>query len=105
MNLEDLDIVYFVKDSPENEELKYSLRSVEKNFPHKHVWFIGGKPKSLEPDKWLPVKQNQVTKWANTSMLLRSACENPEISDDFVLFNDDFFILYPVEDLPYYSEQ
>lgn len=31
------DIVYFVKDSESNEELRYSLRSLV-NFPHRDVW-------------------------------------------------------------------
>lgn len=105
MNLKNIDIIYFVKASDKNEELRYSLRSVEANFPHRYVWFIGGKPCGLEPDKWLYVDQNQPTKWANTSMLLRSACLNSEITDDFVLFNDDFFVLGPVKDVPYYADK
>ena len=104
MNLNEMDIVYFVKESPANEELRYSLRSVERNFPHRHVWFIGGKPDRLEPDRWLHVVQNNATKWDNTSLLLKTACKNSNISDDFVLFNDDFFIMKPVEELPYYSD-
>jgi hypothetical protein len=28
------DIVYFVKECPNNEELRYSIRSVVKNFPY-----------------------------------------------------------------------
>lgn len=35
------DIVYFVKESESNEELRYSLRSL-KNFPRRKVWFYGG---------------------------------------------------------------
>ncbi len=65
--LSDLDIVYFVKESAQNEELRYSLRSVEKNFPHRNVWFVGGKPKGLTPDKWHAVNQDRETKWGNTS--------------------------------------
>ena len=36
------DIVYFVKDTDTNEELRYSLRSLA-NFPHGKVWFYGGR--------------------------------------------------------------
>ena len=104
MNLSDMDIVYFVKESATNEELRYSLRSVDKNFPHRHVWFIGGKPSGLEPDRWIHLVQNQSTKWDNTSMLLKTACKTPEVSDEFVLFNDDFFVMKPVDSLPYYSD-
>lgn len=44
------DIVYFVKESAKNEELRYSLRSL-KNFPHGRVWFYGYCPSFLKPDK------------------------------------------------------
>ena len=49
------DIVYFVKNTEENEELVYSLRSVEKNFPYNRVWFFGGCPNGLKPDVHIPV--------------------------------------------------
>ena len=106
MNIElrDIDIVYFVKDESENEELRYSLRSVEKNFPHRNVWFYGGCPDDLRPDRWAHIKQNARSKWGNTSGLLRSACANEGISENFVLFNDDFFVMQPISSLPYYSD-
>lgn len=98
-----MDIVYFVKDTERNEELRYSLRSIEWNFPHRYVWFIGGKPDALNPDIYLPVPQTAKTKWGNTNLLMKAACSCGEISDSFVLFNDDFFIMNPVESLPYYT--
>ena len=52
------DIVYFVKNTEENEELIYSLRSVDKNFPFNKVWFFGGCPKGLTPDVHIPVVQD-----------------------------------------------
>ena len=103
-DLSQMDIVYFVKDAQTNEELRYSLRSVEKNFPHRNVWFFGGKPRGLEPDKWMNIEQNEKTKWKNTSMLLRKACKSDGVSDSFVLFNDDFYVMQPIESLPYYSD-
>lgn len=104
MNLHELDVVYFVKESEENEELRYSLRSVDRNFPHRNVVFVGGKPNGLNPDRHIYVDQNQETKWSNTSILLRTACLDPYISEEFVLFNDDFFILHTIINLPYYSD-
>ena len=58
------DIVYFVKDTKINEELRYSLRSL-KNFPHGKVWFYGGCPEGLKPDYHIKIEQDQPTKWAN----------------------------------------
>lgn len=89
------DIVYFVKESRENEELRYSLRSLQ-NFPHDKVYFYGGCPKSLCPDHHIHVKQDQENKWQNVNKMLRMACKNPHISADFWLFNDDFFIMEKV---------
>lgn len=104
IDLRDMDIVYLVKESEYNEELKYSLRSVSENVPHRHVCFIGGKPKNLLPDRWIHVKQDRSTKWSNTSLLLKTACLDPDISENFIMFNDDFFVLLPVEEIPYFAD-
>ena len=97
------DIVYFVKDTKINEELRYSLRTL-KNFPHGKVWFYGGCPKDLIPDVHIRIVQDQPTKWANIFKMFKLACNNPDISKDFWLFNDDFFIMKPVKDGPNYYE-
>lgn len=98
-----MDIVYFVKDTKQNEELRYSLRSL-KNFPHDKVWFYGGCPDGLKPDHHVYVKQDQPTKWANIFKMFKLACINNEISKDFWLFNDDFFVMKPVKEGPNYYE-
>lgn len=85
------DIVYFLREG-ENEELRYSLRSVMKNFPHRDIWFYGGKPDWLVTDKFVPVNQWR-NKWGNVQMMVKMACDNPDISEDFFIFNDDFFIM------------
>lgn len=87
------DIVYFVKECQVNDELRYSLRSVVKNFPYRKVWFYGGRPRALTPDEHVWVHQNEPTKWRNVTAMIRMACENPEITDDWWLFNDDFFVM------------
>jgi glycosyltransferase involved in cell wall biosynthesis len=92
------DIVYFVKDEPENEELRYSLRSVEKNMPHRNVWFYGGKPDGIEPDNYAKVMQTEPSKFENVRSMLIKACQNDEITEDFWLFNDDFFIMQPFDE-------
>ena len=97
------DIVYFVKDTSKNEELRYSLRSL-KNFPHNKVYFYGGCPDGLNPDVHISVVQDQPTKWANIFKMFKLACINPDITDNFWLFNDDFFIMKPVECGPNFYE-
>lgn len=98
--MKEYDIVYFVKESRENEELRHSLRSVEKYFPHNKVWFYGGRPVGLKPDKMVRVAQNNPTKWLNVRQMLQMACENEAITENFWLFNDDFFVLRPMEAVP-----
>ena len=92
------DIVHLLKESNKNEELRYSLRSVDENFAYKRVWFVGGKPKGLEPDCYMPIKQDAPSKWENVRNMLVEICKNNKISKDFWLFNDDFFILSPCDD-------
>ena len=100
------DIVYFVKESPANEELRYSLRSVCENFDFRKVWFYGGRPSYLMPDEWIHVVQNQRTKWMRTTNMIRLICQNDEITDDWWLFNDDFFVLQKTDGIPspYYRD-
>ena len=97
------DIVYFVKDTPTNEELRYSVRSLA-NFPHGKVWVYGGCPDGLKPDHHVYVKQDQPTKWANIFKMYKMVCYNEDISEDFWLFNDDFFIMKNVKKGPNYYE-
>lgn len=93
------DIVYFVKESSKNRELQYSLRSVEQNFKAGgRVWLVGGMPAGFKPDGFLRVAQGMPSKWENVRNSLIEVCKNDEISEDFWLFNDDFFVLEPCDD-------
>lgn len=99
MDTKDLDIVYFVKDGTKNEELRYSLRSVDLNMPHKRVWIFGGCPLNILPDVRVRVEQTGATKWDKVHTMFRMACENKELTDDFIMFNDDFFVMQPTNHL------
>lgn len=92
------DVVYFLKEGPNNEELRYSLRSVDQNWPYRSVWFYGGCPVGITPDHYEPQVQNSPTKWQNVRNMMREVCLNDEITEDFWLFNDDFFILQPMDE-------
>lgn len=91
------DIVYIIKDDLPTTELKYSLRSVEANFPHRLVWFVGGKPDSLKPDRMLRHSQAGPTKWDRIKSSMLEVVKQDELSDEFFLFNDDFFVMKPFE--------
>lgn len=90
------DIVYFVKESPTNEELRYSLRSVEANWEYRDVWFYGGCPDGFCPDRRITLKQHGSSKFEKVRNMVWEACSNDELSEDIWLFNDDFFILKPM---------
>ena len=97
MDTAEFDIVYFVKDKPRNEELRYSLRSVDANMPHKRVWIFGGCPTNIIPDVRVRVDQVGKTKWDRVRNMYRMVCENKEITDNFIMFHDDFFVMKPTD--------
>lgn len=97
MDTTNLDIIYFVKDRPRNEELRYSLRSVDINMPHKRVWIFGGCPTNIIPDVRVRVNQVGKTKWDNVRSMYRMVCENKEVTDNFIMFHDDFFVMEPTD--------
>lgn len=103
MQTKNLDIVYFAKDGYINEELRYSLRSVCKNMQYRRVWIFGGCPNGITPDIHVWVEQTGVTKWDRVRNMFLMACNNKELTDDFILFNDDFFVMKPMDKIePWY---
>lgn len=95
------DIVYILANDAGTEEIRYSLRSVEKNFPHRKVWFFCGYPPGIEPDVHVPFIQTGNTRWAKSTSTFRKIAATKGVTENFWLFNDDFFILRKVDDLPY----
>lgn len=87
------DVVYILKNNMESDEIIYSLRSVEKNFPYRKIWFVGGCPGTIAPDVWMNFTQQGETKWQKATSAIAAACKNDDITEDFWLFNDDFFIM------------
>lgn len=96
------DIVYILKNNCDGYELRYSLRSL-KNMDHGKVWFIGGQPDGLYPDGRMAFEQQGETKWERVRNSLIKVCRNKDITDDFWLFNDDFFILKPIDETPLFN--
>lgn len=90
-------ILYFVRKG-ENEELRYSLRSL-RNLPDVEcVWIVGDKPAWVTGVEFLQGNRHML-KSANVYDNLRIACrEIPH--DELVICNDDFYVTAPVESLP-----
>jgi hypothetical protein len=94
-----MDLVWICRKGP-NEELRYSIRSATQNLPHDNVWVIGGKP-TWYRGKHIATRQNG-TKFQNARANMNALVNCVEIQEDFVLMNDDFFVLQPVQKLDYY---
>lgn len=104
LNMNKYDVVYILKNRVRPDELRYSLRSIEENLEHGNVWFIGGQPNGIIPDRSISMQQTGILKWEKARSSLIRACENEEISERFWLFNDDFFVLKPMEsETPYFG--
>jgi hypothetical protein len=93
-----MDLVYICKDG-ENEELRYSIRSVVKNLPHNKIWVVGGKP-SWYTGNYIPISQ-ALGKYHNARNNLRAICKEEGISESFILMNDDFYVINKIDSVPY----
>lgn len=90
----------YICRSGQNEELRYSIRSVVKNVPDAEISVVGGCPDWFK-GHYIEVLQDK-SKYNNAANNIVAALESPEIPEDFVIMNDDFFILKPLEVIPVY---
>lgn len=93
-----MDIVYICRFGP-NEELRYSLRSLV-NVPHDEVWVVGGKPNWYNGN-FIGVRP-MADKYAHARENLKRIVLDKRISEDFILMNDDFFIIEPIDQVDYF---
>jgi hypothetical protein len=93
-----VDVVYLVRPGDANDELRYSLRSLS-NLPHDRVWIAGHKPAWVSNVRHLPTVQAS-SKHHNAFGNLLAALRCDDISAEFVLMNDDFFITSPLPSVP-----
>jgi hypothetical protein len=91
-----MDFVYICKEGV-NEELKYSIRSVVESFPDSNIWVVGGKP-DWYIGNYIEVHQ-VYTKYKNAVENLKMICSSPQISNEFVLMNDDFYIIKKIDSI------
>ena len=92
----EVDIVVPVRVGATNQQLRYALRSWAANIPHRHVWIVGHLPTWARDVRHIPTRQNG-TKYQNTTAAVRAACLNQDVSETFLLCNDDFFVMKPQE--------
>lgn len=96
-----MDVVYpYRKSSDNGSELRYSLRSLS-NINHGNVWVVGeSEPWFTDSVNHIARLQNSGTKWSSARDNILAACANVGVSEDFVLMNDDFFIMERLTALP-----
>ena len=101
-----MDILYYIGSGSHhgNRELLYSLRALEKHCKDvEDVWIVGNKPFFLNDKvKYLWVEDSGEW-WQNAFYKTKAAIE-AGISKDFLLMNDDFFMLkdFYAAKYPYY---
>lgn len=99
LDLSELDVVYTVRLGDNNEELKCSVRSLV-NLPHRNVWMAGYLPSWTRGVYHLTTYKVSMNKVCNTDHNWVQVAMNREISEPFILMNDDFFVMKPVDCLP-----
>ncbi|MEU6594249.1 hypothetical protein ABZ923_34440 [Streptomyces sp. NPDC046881] len=95
----DLDLVVPLREAPSNQQLRYALRSWVANLPHRHLWIVGYKPTWLGGVRHIPTRQTG-TKYQNTTVAMRAACEHPDVSETFLYANDDMFVMERLDAMP-----
>lgn len=99
MKTKNLDVVYFVSAYPKS-DLLYSIRSVAKNLEFNKLWIYGGKRMNIMPDKYVRImNQKGGDKCEKVRSMYKEVCLNDEITDDFIMFHDDFFVMKPMNSI------
>lgn len=80
-----------------------SVALVKRNFPHEKIFCVGLDP-HIDGVINIPHKDYSMNKEANICSKILKACNTPEISDPFALFDDDHFVINPVDKLPLYRK-
>jgi hypothetical protein len=86
----------------DNEELRYSIRSVLNSFPDASICLIGGKPEWYCGD-YVPVEDTG-NKFDNITNCYKTIVESDQIDEDFVLMNDDFYVLKKIDSIPLFYD-
>jgi hypothetical protein len=83
-------------------ELRYSLRSIEKNFTNLgNVWIVGHKPKWLKNVNFIKMKDGQ-NRGANIINKIMRCCEEERLTAEFVRMSDDQYFLKKVNKIDSY---
>lgn len=106
--MESIDVVYILGNGSRHNdlELKYSLRSLEKHLKnYRNIYLVGRKPSFLN-DKiiFIPAEDTSKNKAVNIMRKVMQSANRPEISENFMFLNDDYFFVkdFDTNDCPYH---
>lgn len=89
--------VYIVGGNRDHEELRFSLRSVEKNAPDvTSVWIVGHVPDWVRGVRTLPLDPLP-EKFANQRQSLTAFANQKGAPTKFYLFNEDHYVIEPID--------
>ena len=98
-----VDILYVLGEGScwNNNEIRFSLRSVEKNRRNfRKVFIVGSMPKFLKNVIHIPVQDiynPAINPDGNIIHKVLQACKDDRLSNDFLFMNDDYLVLKPVD--------
>jgi len=93
------DVVYVVGPDREDQQLRYSLRSLAAHVDHDQVWIAGHCPDWVTNVWHIDVEQNRGPR-LNTLRNVMAAIRCDQVSDPFQLWCDDFYAMQPIGQLP-----
>lgn len=90
-----MDLLYILGNASDwqNNEIRYSIRSAEKNFDFENIAIVGYYPAFCQDILHINYQDTTNDKTKNGMEKLRAACMNKYLSEKFVLMNDDFFFI------------
>lgn len=86
-------------------ELRMCLRSIEKNITgYRDIVIVGDVPQWIQNVKQIPVQDVSKVSDFNIMWKTTAACDEEAVSENFLFFNDDHFILKPfqADKFPFY---
>jgi hypothetical protein len=87
--------------SGENEELRYSIRSILRFFPDAKIWVVGQKP-DWYSGPYIEVKKYPRSKHHAVYQNLKVIANSRLLPEKIIIMNDDFFFTNEVKNIEYY---
>ncbi len=107
--MEKLDVVYILRNSGTrwgNNEIRYSVRSIDGHFDFGNLWIVGKMPKFFDDKKVHLIEAEDIhsNKIKNAIAKISKACRERRISQEFILMNDDFFFNKRKKEIEYFNK-